>query len=153
MVLSNYWGTEFTAELTEKTGKSRRHCPFIPLSPNINMHIPHTGLQTLPLVLIRLLCLSIKTFFTCGSFPFFSLPLHLIEQCHSWGLKGYKEIWIPYYCTYFPDKRLKGFINGGADHNIQGRGSVNQLENKEPVNKRTDGRGNQHSSPQLLWSI
>ena len=66
------------------------------LHPNINIHILLTVLFTFPMVLTRRICLRIRSFLNWWSFPFFSLPLYLIQACscrekletsHSLGLK------------------------------------------------------------------
>ena len=71
---------------------------FNPLHLNIRMHILHTVLYTFPKVLKKRICLTIKSFFTCWSFPLFSWPYCFIQgwSCkeeldasHSKGLKGW----------------------------------------------------------------
>ena len=66
------------------------------LHPNINIHILLTVLFTFPMVMTRRICLRIRSFLNWWSFPFFSLPLYLIQACscrekletsHSLGLK------------------------------------------------------------------
>ena len=52
---------------------------FNPLHPNISMHILHTVLLTVPKMLIRRICFSIKSFFSWWSFPLFSWPSCLIQ--------------------------------------------------------------------------
>ena len=50
------------------------YCCISPLHPNISMHILHTVLHTFTEVLTRRICLTIKNFFSWGSFSSFSLP-------------------------------------------------------------------------------
>ena len=49
------------------------------LHPNISMHILHTVLYTFPMVLVRRICLPIKSFFSWWSFPLFSWPWCVIQ--------------------------------------------------------------------------
>ena len=68
-----------------------------PLHPHISMHILHTVLHTFPEVLMRRICLTIKSIFRWWSFLLFLWPSCLIQgwYCkekldarHSWGQKG-----------------------------------------------------------------
>ena len=43
-----------------------------PLHPSISMHILHTVLFTFPKALSRRICLTIKSFYSCWSYPLFS---------------------------------------------------------------------------------
>ena len=53
--------------------------PLSPIHPNINMHILHTVLYTFLKVLMRRICLTIKSFLACWSFPLFSWPYWVIQ--------------------------------------------------------------------------
>ena len=50
-----------------------------PLHLHISMHILHTVLYTFPKVRTRRICLTIKSFFGCWSFPLFLRPWCLIQ--------------------------------------------------------------------------
>ena len=63
------------------------------------MHILHTVLHTLPEVLTRRICVTIKSFFGWWSLPLFSWPQSVIQHCyckeklvfsHTQGLKDYQ---------------------------------------------------------------
>ena len=67
------------------------------LHPHISMHFLHTVLHTLPEVLMRRICLTIKSIFRWWSFLLLLWPSCLIQRwyCkekldarHSWGQKG-----------------------------------------------------------------
>ena len=47
---------------------------FHPLHPNASLHMLHTLLQTFPKVLIKRICLTIKSFFSWWSFPLIWWP-------------------------------------------------------------------------------
>ena len=53
--------------------------PFNSLHPNIGIHILRTVLCTFTKVLTRRICLTIKHFFTWGSFPLFSWHQYVIQ--------------------------------------------------------------------------
>ena len=61
-------------------------CPpqLNPLHPNISIHILHTVFHTLPNVLRRRICRTIKSFFSWGSLSWSLWPQYLI---HGWYCK------------------------------------------------------------------
>ena len=62
---------------------SRNHFWTInPLHTDISILILHTVLHTFLKVLIRRICITIKSFFSWRSFPLFSLPLCVIQGLH-----------------------------------------------------------------------
>ena len=56
-----------------------------PSDPYISMLILHTVLYTFLKVLIRRICLAIKSFFSWRSFPLFSWPECVIQGCYCEG--------------------------------------------------------------------
>ena len=71
-----YYSTNQKAFYTLKMTSKWLPCPslFHPLHPNASLHMLHTLLQTFPRVLIKRICLTIKSFFSWWSFPLIWWP-------------------------------------------------------------------------------
>ena len=67
---------------------------FNPLQPNISIHILHTVLCTLTMVLTKRISLTIKSFFSWGSFPLFSWYWCMIQW---WYCK--ENFKLPFVCS------------------------------------------------------
>ena len=73
------WGKAKVLRFPHSSINHTDNCRINPLHPNISMHILFTVLCTLPQLLTRRICLTIKSFFSWWSFPLFSSPLRVIQ--------------------------------------------------------------------------
>ena len=71
--------------LGEENNAANLEYVFNLLHPHISKNILHAVLYTFPKVLTCRMCLTIKSFFSCKSFPLFLWPSRLIQ---GWFQKG-----------------------------------------------------------------